>query len=277
MSSGGDLLLAGCGKMGGALLEGWIRQGASPDTVFVVEPNPDTRRCLAETFGVSVQASVSELPADLNPSVVLMAVKPQVMDAAAPAYARFKSPDTVYLSIAAGKNIAYFERLLGGPAAIVRSMPNTPAAVARGITVCCNNFHVTESQKLACTSLLKAVGTVEWVEDEGLLDAVTALSGGGPAYVFLLAESMAKAGIAAGLPEELSQRLARQTVAGAGELLHLSTEEAATLRKNVTSPGGTTAEALRVLMGDGDLGRGWQPMIDAAIQAATDRSRELAD
>jgi pyrroline-5-carboxylate reductase len=276
---GGKLLLAGCGKMGGALLEGWLQQGIPASDIIIVEPNTEIGMELTTQHGVSVLSSAGALSVDLNPAVVMMAVKPQVMDDVAPAYARFASSSTVFLSIAAGKNIQYFASMFGSDAAIVRAMPNTPAAVGRGITVCCANEPVRSEQRDVCTRLLEAVGTVDWVEDEGLIDAVTGLSGGGPAYVFLLVESLAKAGVAAGLPEDLAMRLARQTVAGSGELLHQSEEEPATLRKNVTSPGGTTAEALRVLMGedDRDSRRGWQSLITDAVAAATNRSRELAD
>ncbi len=266
------LLLAGCGKMGGALLEGWLQRGGRASDVIIVEPNAELCAQLAETHGVTTLSSANDLPADLSPGVVMLAVKPQMMDDVAPAYARFAGPSTVFLSIAAGKTIAYFENFLGAEVAIVRAMPNTPAAVRRGITVACPNAYVNETQRETCDSLLQAVGTVEWVSDEGLIDPVTALSGGGPAYVFLLVECLAEAGVAAGLPTELALRLARQTVAGSGELLHQASEDAATLRKNVTSPGGTTAEALAVLMGE----NGWQPLINRAIAAATARSRELA-
>lgn len=276
---GGSLLLAGCGKMGGALLEGWLRQGISANDVVVVEPNTDIGNELSGDYGVKVLSDADALPSDLTPAVVMMAVKPQVMDNVVPSYARFAGLGTVFLSIAAGKNIKYFENAFGTDAAIVRAMPNTPAAVARGITVCCANAHATTKQRDVCTNLLQAVGKVDWVDEETLIDAVTGLSGGGPAYVFLLVESLAKAGTAAGLPEDLAMRLARETVAGSGELLHQSPEEPSTLRKNVTSPGGTTAEALRVLMGDvdGDRRDGWQSLITDAVAAATNRSRELAD
>lgn len=279
----GKLLLAGCGKMGGALLEGWLRQGISASDIIVVEPNTDIGRNLSSDYGVNVLSSDDALPENLNPAVVMMAVKPQVMDDVAPAYGRFSGDNTVFLSIAAGKNIKYFTKMFGDDAAIVRAMPNTPAAVGRGISVCCANSLVKPEQRELCTTLLQAVGKVDWVEDEGLIDAVTGLSGGGPAYVFLLVESLANAGVAAGLPTDLAMRLARETVAGSGELLHRSDEAPATLRKNVTSPGGTTAEALRVLMGEleggnrSDKNSGWQSLITEAVAAATKRSRELAD
>lgn len=266
------LLLAGCGKMGGAMLEGWLERGVQPEDVTIVEPNAEISVHLSKTHGVTVVSDVADIGDDAAPNVILLAVKPQAMDGVVPGYARFAGPDTVYLSVAAGKTIGYFENHLGTNAAIIRAMPNTPAAVRRGITVACTNEHVSDSQRQSCDELLQAIGSVEWVDDEGLIDAVTALSGGGPAYVFLLVECMAQAGIDAGLPKELAMRLARETVAGAGELLHQSTEEASTLRVNVTSPGGTTAEALRVLMADD----GWQPLVTKAIAAATNRSRELA-
>ncbi len=265
------LLLAGCGKMGRAMLDGWLDRGMAAADVHVVEPNDSA---VAELRGIGVQAVTEpeQLPGDLHPTVIMFAVKPQAMDVVAPDYARFVAPDTVFLSIAAGKPIGYFESLLGDAAAIVRAMPNTPAAVRRGITVACANSRVSESQIADCTGLLEAVGEIAWVDDEGLIDAVTALSGGGPAYVFLLAECLAQAGIDAGLPEDLSNRLARVTVAGSGELLHRASETPAVLRQNVTSPGGTTAEALKILMADD----GWQPLLSRAIAAATARSRELA-
>jgi len=266
------LLLAGCGKMGGALLEGWLERGIRPHDVTIVEPNKDITDRLSSDYGVVIAESPETVADDSAPDVVMMAVKPQAMDDVLPHYARFAEKGAVFLSIAAGKTIAYFEKNLGADTAIVRSMPNTPAAVRRGITVACPNRNVSESQQQSCEELLQAVGSVEWVDDEGLIDAVTALSGGGPAYVFLLVECLAQAGIDAGLPEQLAMRLARETVSGSGELLHRSDEAAETLRKNVTSPGGTTAEALRVLMADD----GWQPLVTAAIAAATKRSRELA-
>ena len=266
------ILLAGCGKMGSAMLEGWLERGVHPTDVYAIEPNADTAEALQKRYDINARTSADDLPAELSPDVVIFAVKPQMMDIAAPDYSRFASPDTVFLSIAAGKTIAYFETIVGDNAAIVRAMPNTPAAVRRGITVACPNSGVSDTQRQFCDELLQAVGDVEWVEDEGLIDAVTALSGGGPAYVFLLAEVMAKAGLEAGLPEALAKRLARVTVSGAGELMHQSLEEPEQLRVNVTSPGGTTAEALRVLMADD----GWQPLMTKAIAAATARSKELA-
>jgi len=265
------LLLVGCGKMGGAMIEGWLEMGMAPAQIHIVEPYEPMAAEMRQR-GLGAVGSQSELPADLAPGIVLFAVKPQSMDEAAAPFAVYCSPGTAFLSIAAGKTIAYFEALLGDDAAIVRSMPNTPAAVRRGITVATSNAHVSSVQRDTCNRLLEAVGEVAWVDDEGLIDAVTAVSGGGPAYVFLLVECLAQAGIDAGLPAELSAQLARVTVSGSGELLRQSDELPSTLRENVTSPGGTTAEALRVLMSED----GWQPLVTTAIAAATARSRELA-
>ena len=266
------LLLVGCGKMGGAMLDGWLERGMAAQDVTIVEPNTDTAQDLTQRLGVNAVAAADALDADFAPDVVVLAVKPQMMDAVLPDYARFAAGDTVFLSIAAGKTIAAFEAGLGERAAIVRAMPNTPAAVGRGMTVGCPNAHVTEAQAQACRELLSAVGDVEWLTDEDLMDAVTALSGSGPAYIFHMVEAMAHAGRMAGLQPEMAEKLARQTVAGAGELLHSSPLSAETLRENVTSPGGTTAAALDVLMADGGL----KDLMADAIAAAAKRSKELA-
>ncbi|MBE0530649.1 MAG: pyrroline-5-carboxylate reductase [Rhodospirillales bacterium] len=266
-----SLILVGCGKMGGALLEGWLDRGVDPADVVVVEPHAQAASP-AIARGVRVVASGDAVPAAKRPDVVVFAVKPQMMEGVLPGYARFAAGGPVFLSIAAGKTIGYFQRYLGMDAAIVRAMPNTPAAVRRGMTVACASRPVAEVQRRLCDDLLNAVGEVAWIDDEAHLDAVTALSGGGPAYVFLLAEGLAQAGIDAGLPADLAHRLARVTVAGSGELLHRSAEPPSVLRQNVTSPGGTTAEALKVLMASD----GWQPLLSKAIAAAAKRSRELA-
>jgi pyrroline-5-carboxylate reductase len=264
------ILLVGCGKMGGALLAGWLERGVAAADVTVVEPFGTGD--IAAKYGVRAVADAAAVEDGLDPAVVVFAVKPQGMDEVAPSYARFAGGDTVYLSIAAGRTIASFARHLGEKAAIVRAMPNTPAAVGRGITVCCPNAAVGAAQRDRCHALLEAVGEVGWVDDEALMDAVTAVSGSGPAYVFLLIECLAKAGEAAGLDTALAERLARATVAGSGELARQSAEDAALLRQNVTSPGGTTAAALSVLMADD----GMQKLMTRAIAAATARSRELA-
>ncbi|MFT5181318.1 MAG: pyrroline-5-carboxylate reductase [Alphaproteobacteria bacterium] len=266
MSDPERILLVGCGKMGSALLNGWLGRGTPADHVSVVEPMqpqvPD---------GVSVYAEAAALGSDYRPSVVVFAVKPQSMDEVLPAYVKYAGPETVFLSIAAGKPIGYFAATLTD-GAIVRAMPNTPAAVGRGITVLCANDRVSPGQKTVCTQLMESVGAVAWIEDEALMDAVTGLSGSGPAYVFHLVEAMAAAGEAAGLAPDLAMQLARATVAGSGELLTQSGDPAGILRQNVTSPGGTTAAALEVLMGPDGLTR----LMTEAIARATKRSRELA-
>jgi pyrroline-5-carboxylate reductase len=264
------VLLLGCGKMGGALLQGWLTRGDLPGGAHVIEPNEAAVAVFKSEKSVRIHPDAAALPGDLDPEILVLAVKPQSMDAALPPMRRFAG--ATLLSIAAGKTLGYFERQFGAEAAVVRSMPNTPAAIGRGITVAVANRLVAEDGRRRCHALLEAVGTVEWVEDEALIDAVTALSGGGPAYVFLLIECLAEAGRKAGLPADLAMRLARETVSGAGELARLSPEPAAALRQNVTSPGGTTLEALKVLM----AADGLQPLFDRAIAAATRRSRELA-
>jgi pyrroline-5-carboxylate reductase len=262
------ILLVGCGKMGGALLAGWLQGSVAAADVVVVEPHP----VAGLPDGVRQVADAGAIPADFKPALVLLAVKPQVMDAVAPAYAGYAKTGACFLSVAAGKTIATLNRLLGGQAAVVRSIPNTPAAVGEGITIACANPAVTTAQRSLCESLLAAVGEVGWVEDESLIDAVTAVSGSGPAYVFLLTECMATAGVACGLAPELAGRLARATVIGSGVLMKHSQESPEQLRKNVTSPNGTTQAALDVLMAADGLG----PLMQRAIAAATKRSRELA-
>lgn len=267
----GPLLLAGVGNMGSALLDGWLERELDPKRIIVQDPAPSLRvKERLDALGIVLQAEVRALPEP--PAVLLLAVKPQVMDQVLPPLARLAGSRTLVLSIAAGWRIAGFEAHLNERTAVVRAMPNTPASVGRGITVAVGNPHVTAAQRQTCDGLLRAVGEVAWIDDEGLLDAVTAVSGSGPAYVFHLAECLAEAGIQAGLGPDLARQLARWTVAGAGELLHRSDLEAATLRRNVTSPGGTTAAALEVLMAEGGLAK----LMTEAVAAATRRSRELA-
>ncbi|MBM3491259.1 MAG: pyrroline-5-carboxylate reductase [Alphaproteobacteria bacterium] len=270
LAAAGPLVLVGCGKMGGALLQGWLERGLPRDRVHVVEPADDAGR-VAAVPGVPFLKSPAGLPAGLKPALVLLAVKPQNMDQVAPLYAAYKPARPVFLSIAAGKRLAQIEGYYGADAAIVRVMPNTPAAVARGMSVLVANRNVPPAGRGLAESLLAAVGETAWIEDEGLMDAVTAVSGSGPAYVFLLIETLAKAGEAAGLPAALSMQLAKATVAGAGELARLAAEPPAQLRVNVTSPGGTTQAALQVLM----AADGLQPLMTAAIAAATRRGKEL--
>jgi pyrroline-5-carboxylate reductase len=262
----GTLVLVGAGKMGGAMLQGWLSLGLQPGKIAVMEPRPSTEIAALEKRGVRIN------PASITGAgVIVIAIKPQDAASVVPTLKPLADETTLVVSIMAGTTLGLLQGALPG-IAIVRSMPNTPAAIGRGITVAVPNAGVTPDQRALADRLLGAVGAVEWVEDEALLDAVTAVSGSGPAYVFLLAESLARAGAAAGLPVELAARLARATVAGSGELLHRSQLDAATLRQNVTSPGGTTAAALSVLMATDGL----DPLMQRAIAAATKRSRELA-
>jgi len=262
----GTLVLVGAGKMGGAMLEGWLALGLDSAKIAVMEPKPSEEIAALAARGVRLNpASVDDA------SVIVTAIKPQDAAAVVPTLKPLTRATTVAVSIMAGPKLGFLQDALG-ELAIVRAMPNTPAAIGRGITVAVPNARVSQDQRTLADTLLRAVGAVEWVNDEALIDAVTAVSGSGPAYVFLLAESLARAGAAAGLPADLAARLARATVSGAGELLHRSPLDAATLRQNVTSPGGTTAAALGVLMGDNGL----NPLMEKAVAAATKRSRELA-
>ena len=265
------VLLVGGGKMGSALLRGWLDRGLPADHATVIEPSEAAAAGL-QGLNVAVTGAAAELAPDFRPDIVVLAVKPQIMDEVLPPYAGYAGGATVFLSIAAGRTLASLAQHIGTEAAIVRAMPNTPAAVRCGITVACPNAAVTADQRATCHDLLEAVGEVAWVDDEALLDAVTATSGSGPAYVFLLIECLAEAGKEAGLPGELAARLARATVIGSGELARHDEAPAATLRENVTSPGGTTEAALQVLMADDGLAR----LMIRAVAAATARSRELA-
>jgi pyrroline-5-carboxylate reductase len=264
----GTVVLVGAGKMGGAMLEGWHRLGLKFDNVVAVDPQPSAEIITLGQRGLRINPALDTIAA----RAIVIAIKPQVAAEVVPTLARLVRDDTVTISIMAGRTLSFLEKTLPARAAVVRAMPNTPAAVGRGITVAVPNARVSAAQRALTDTLLRATGAVEWIGDEALMDAVTAVSGSGPAYVFLLAESLARAGAAAGLPAELSARLARATVAGAGELLHRSTLDAATLRRNVTSPGGTTAAALEVLM----AADGIDPIMQRAVAAATRRGRELA-
>jgi len=263
------LVLVGCGQMGSAMLRGWFASDAAREFI-VVEPAglPTT---FAGNSAISFHRATGDLSAEPAPDAVVFAVKPQIIDDLLPAYRRFVQPQTLFLSIAAGKTIAGLARRLGD-AAIVRVMPNTPAAIGRAISVACANPRVSPAQRQLAEALLTAIGESVWVEDEALMDAVTAVSGSGPAYVFLLIETLAAAGARAGLPADLALRLARDTVAGAGELARHSSESPGNLRENVTSPGGTTRAALDVLMAPEGMAR----LLEEAVAAATRRSRELA-
>lgn len=259
------ILLVGFGKMGGAMLAGWRERGLDAavcvDPALPPAPGAETR----------VVAEAGQIPADFRPAAVVLAVKPQNADATVPLYARYAGP-AVFLSIMAGKTVAGLGRMLGESARVVRAMPNTPAAIRQGITVACAGPGVSAAERALCDGLLRAVGDVAWVEDEALIDPVTAISGGGPAYVFLLAELLEQAAMEQGLPPDLARTMARRTVAGSGALLAASDEDAAALRRAVTSPKGTTERALAVLMQE----QAWPALVSRAIAAATARSRELA-
>ena len=263
------LLLVGCGKMGSALLGGWLDQNIKASDISVIEPQNNNLDIFLR-HGVKLYNKFEGLEHHYEPDFVVFAVKPQLMDKIVPYYNRF-SGKTTFISIAAGKTITYFESLLGKENAIIRAMPNTPAAVGRGITVACGNSLVREKSKEDCLALLTAVGDARWLEDESLIDAVTAISGSGPAYVFLLTETMLQAGLDAGLDHEMATDLAVKTVAGSGELLRQSSEKISVLRTNVTSPGGTTEAALSVLMGE----NGMQKLITQAVNKAIQRSKAL--
>jgi pyrroline-5-carboxylate reductase len=264
----GRLVLLGAGKMGSAMLEGWLTRGLDPRKLTVLEPQPAKSVKALTRRGVALNPKGKPV----TPTAVVIAVKPQSAPEAVRSLKPYVGTSTLALSIMAGRTLGFLQDALPPQTAIVRAMPNTPAAIGRGITVACPNRTVSARQRKLASDLLGAMGTVEWVRDEGLMDAVTAVSGSGPAYVFLLAEALAQAGAAAGLPADLAQKLARETVAGSGELLHRSTLDAAVLRENVTSPGGTTAAALGVLMSQSGLAL----LMRTAVAAATARSRELA-
>ena len=267
---GGALVLLGAGKMGGAMLQGWLSRNLPPSRIVVLDPFPPA----------AIARTIAERGIELNPDlgrlerveVLVLAIKPQNFDDVLPTVAGLRSHHPLVLSIAAGQTIAGIERHFGDDAAIIRAMPNVPAAIGRGITVMVATPNVSASQLGLAQSLLEAIGEVVVADDEGLMDAVTAVSGSGPAYVFYFAECLAEAAVAAGLPEELATKLARATVSGAGELMRASGRPAADLREMVTSPNGTTYEALAVLMARDGL----KPLMKKAVAAAAQRSRDLA-
>jgi pyrroline-5-carboxylate reductase len=263
----GGIVLAGAGKMGSALLIGWLKAGLPADRVAAIEPHPSAEIAALAKQGLRLNPAAAAIG---DVAALVVAVKPQMFAAAAPLLKPHVSATTLVVSIMAGITITRIVAACGG--AVVRAMPNTPAAIGRGITVAVPATNVSAEQRGVADALLRATGAVEWVADEALLDPVTAVSGSGPAYVFLLVEELARAGVASGLPPDLAAKLARETVAGSGALLEQSDSDAATLRQNVTSPGGTTAAALEILMGPDGLAE----LMTRAIAAATRRSKELA-
>ena len=265
-----SLILAGCGKMGGAMLEGWVRMGLRGDAVTVLDPHASPALvAFCDQHDIGLNPSVGSFGA---PEVLVLGIKPQMLDEAATDLAPLAGPDTLVLSILAGKTIADLRARLPDVGAVVRAMPNLPASVQRGITGCAASPDVSAAQRATTDALLAGIGHVEWLPSEDLVDAVTAVSGSGPAYVFYLAECLARAGAALGLPQDMAERLARATVEGAGELMHRSDLAPGTLRENVTSPGGTTAAALAVLM----AGDGLDPLMRDAVAAARRRAGELS-
>jgi pyrroline-5-carboxylate reductase len=259
------LVLLGCGKMGSAMLAGWLARGLPASSVWVMDPHPSD--WLSEQ-GVHLNVTLPDTPA-----VVLVAVKPQMMSEALPLLRHMGQGNTVFLSVAAGIPISYFEDVLGEETPVIRAMPNTPAAISQGITAMIGNSHTDAAALEEAAGLLHAVGQVVMLEDEAQMDAVTGVSGSGPAYVFHLIETLAAAGQAQGLPADLSMQLAKATVAGAGALAVRAEESPAQLRINVTSPNGTTQAALEVLM---DENTGFPNLLERAVKAASERSRELS-
>jgi pyrroline-5-carboxylate reductase len=258
------LLLVGAGRMGGAMFTGWARQGLAPSMLVDPTPLPGLARA-----GDHVAPALGALPAGFRPDAAILAVKPQMADAVLPALRAAMAGQGVVLSIMAGRGIGGLEAALGVP--VVRAMPNTPAAIGRGVTAACAGAGVTPAQRALCDRLLASVGEVVWVEDEALIDPITAMSGSGPAYVFLLAELMEQAGVELGVPPAMARLLARKTVSGAGALLDAAAEDAADLRRAVTSPKGATEKALEVLMAP----RAWPETVRLAMAAVVRRSREL--
>lgn len=263
-----SVTLVGAGKMGGAMLHGWLAGGLDPERTVVIDPQAG-----ADIVALCKERGIALNPSDPAPArVLVLAMKPQGLDGAAPALASLVDNETLVVSILAGKTIADLKARLPGARAVVRTMPNLPASIGRGATGAVASPEVDARQHEQADALLASAGLVEWLDDEALIDAVTAVSGSGPAYVFLLAEALAEAGIAAGLPPEMAARLARATVAGGGALLDQDPREAGQLRRDVTSPGGTTAEALAVLMRDGAM----PDLLKEAVAAAKRRAAELA-
>jgi pyrroline-5-carboxylate reductase len=261
--------LIGAGNMGGAMLEGWLADGFFKDDIVVIDPSPN--KAMAESIDQNSLRHETTVPANYTADVIIIALKPQIMDTALPALQAIIGPNTVSVSVAAGKTLAGMAASLGDTA-IIRAMPNTPAQVRRAITVCVGNEKVTLQHQKNVTALLKSIGQVEWIDDEALIDAVTGLSGSGPAYVFHLVEAMSEAGQSAGLSKELADTLAKAAVCGAGELMFQSPLEPGKLRENVTSPNGTTQAALEILMDDDGLTK----LMTKAVHAATKRAGELA-
>ncbi|MEX3014433.1 pyrroline-5-carboxylate reductase [Gymnodinialimonas hymeniacidonis] len=257
------LVMLGCGKMGSAMLQGWLAGGLRADAVYVIDPNPSD---WVQSSGVQINADLPE-----NPAVLMIAVKPQMMEEALPQAARFGGGETLILSVAAGTPIQTYERAFGESTRVVRSMPNTPAAVGKGITAIVGNADATAEDLDLAENMLSTIGQVVRLTTEAQIDAVTGISGSGPAYIFYMIDTLAAAARAEGLPEDMAMQLAKATVAGAGVLAEEADETPEQLRINVTSPNGTTQAGLEVLMGENGLA----PLMRRTVAAATARSREL--
>jgi len=268
------ILLVGAGKMGGALIDAWLmRKIVRPRDIVLIEPDILRARHFRERYSLFTFETLEAVNTGVGQTIVVFAIKPQTMDAVVPLYSSLAEQGALILSIAAGKTLDYFGKILGADSAIVRAMPNTPASIGKGMTVLCSNGHINSQQKALCQELMSAVGKVRWVNNEKLMDPVTAVSGSGPAYVFLLLEALAEAGVKAGLDQDLANELAITTVTGAAALAETSTLSPSVLRQNVTSPGGTTEAALAVLMSNDGL----SDLFLRAVNQAVSRSRELAD
>ena len=264
------LVLVGAGNMGFAMLSRWVV--GRKHEFMVVEPD-DALRARAAGLGIPAFSSPDELPGGLSIGILVIATKPQTVAGIVSRYAPILSKEALVVSVAAGVRLPSIEDRVGDKVAVVRAMPNTPASIGEGMIVCCPNLQARLPGHVeAATELLSSVGRVVFIEDESLMDAVTAVSGSGPAYVFHFIEALAAAGANAGLPHDVALLLARQTISGAAKLACESLDEPSTLREQVTSPNGTTAAALDVLMSaDGGLGA----LLNAAVEAARRRSIEL--
>jgi len=262
------LVMLGCGKMGSAMLQGWLGNGVPAASVWIMDPHPSdwVQGLVAEGLHLN-----GDLPA--SPAIVLVAVKPQMMTEALPSLTPLGNGATLFISVAAGTPLAFYEATLGADTPVIRAMPNTPAAVLHGITALIGNARVSDAQMVLAEELLQAIGQTVRLETEAQMDAVTGVSGSGPGYVFHVIETLAAAGVAEGLPAEMAMTLAKATVAGAGHLAEVSEESPAQLRRNVTSPQGTTAAGLAVLM---DEQTGLPALMKATVKAAVEQSRKLS-
>lgn len=266
-----NILLVGCGNMGRALLSGWLTRGVDHKRIRAVDLEAGAISS-AQSLNVFASTELSKVLEEFDVDLVVFAVKPQNLEALLPAYRGLADGGAIFLSVAAGKLISFYEDILGKTVVLVRAMPNMPAAIHQGITALCPNSNVQSSQRKLVGDLMAAIGEIAWLEEEGLMDAVTAVSGSGPAYVFLLIEGLTEAGIEVGLEGELARQLAKATVAGAGAYAAQTEGDVAELRQQVTSPGGTTAAALEILMAD-DV---FKSLLKQAVRAATDRGHKLA-